>query len=163
DRWLVSLGGWHGQFPRDVAEFEKHAKGLPHPGLVNLVERCEPLTDLAIYQFPASRRRHFEEVGERPLGYLALGDSICSFNPIYRQGMTCAALEAVELGTLLDKHSGVTGALSAEYYRVAARIVATPWQFAAGGDFAYPQTTGRRPFGIGLLNAYSRRIQQASI
>jgi 2-polyprenyl-6-methoxyphenol hydroxylase-like FAD-dependent oxidoreductase len=163
DRWLVSLGGWHGQFPRDVTEFEKHAKGLPHPGVGALVERCEPLTDLAIYQFPASRRRHFEELREHPLGYLALGDAICSFNPIYGQGMTCAALEAAELGTLLDKHSGVTGALSAEYYRAAARIVATPWQFAAGGDFAYPQTTGERPFGIGLLNAYSRRIQQASI
>jgi 2-polyprenyl-6-methoxyphenol hydroxylase-like FAD-dependent oxidoreductase len=163
DRWLVSLGGWHGQFPRDAAEFEKHAKELGHPGVAALIERCEPLTDIAIYQFPASRRRHFEDLRERPSGYLALGDAICSFNPIYGQGMTCAAMEAAELGTLLDKHSGVTGALVEEYYRSAARIVATPWQFAAGGDFMYPQTTGERPRGIGLLNAYSRRIQLASI
>ena len=163
DRWLISLGGWHDGFPRDLAEFEQHGKELPHPAIPALMEHCEPLTELAVYQFPASRRRHFEDLTERPVGYLALGDAICSFNPVYGQGMTCATLEAVELGSLLDKHSGITAALTADHYRQAARIIATPWQFATGADFVYPQTKGERPRGIGLLNAYSRRIQLAAM
>jgi 2-polyprenyl-6-methoxyphenol hydroxylase-like FAD-dependent oxidoreductase len=163
DRWLISVGGWHEGFPRDLDEFEKHGRELPHPDIGNLMARCEPLSEVAVFHFPASRRRHFEAQRQRPVGYLALGDSVCSFNPVYGQGMTCAALEAVELGTLLDKHSGVTATFTAEFYRRAAAIIAIPWQFATGGDFAYPQTKGKRPPGIRLLNAYSRRIQLASI
>ncbi|MEO6504305.1 MAG: tryptophan 7-halogenase [Jatrophihabitantaceae bacterium] len=170
DRWLISLGGWHDDFPRDLPAFEQHAKALPHPGIARLVERCEPLTELSVVHYPTSRRRYFEELSEVPGGYLALGDSICSFNPIYGQGMTCAALEAVELGRLLDSSAGSGGSGSAlgqelalRYYRQAAKIVATPWQFATGGDFSYPETGGERPRGIRLKNAYAKRVQLASM
>ncbi len=163
DRWLISLGGWHDSFPRDQQTFEQHARELPHPGVAVLMDKCEPLTDVAVCLFPASRRRYFEELDRVPAGYLAMGDAICSFNPVYGQGMTCAALEAVELGRLLDRHDTVTAALAAAHYRAAARIVATPWQFATGADFAYPQTRGVRPRGIRLLNAYSRRLQLAAM
>lgn len=170
DRWLISLGGWHDDFPRDLPAFEQHARELPHPGIARLVERCEPLTELSVVHYPSSRRRYFEELSEVPGGYLALGDSICSFNPIYGQGMTCAALEAVELGKLLDESAGSAGSasafgpeLSTRYYQQAAKIVATPWQFATGGDFSYPETGGDRPRGIRLKNAYAKRVQLASM
>ena len=161
DRWLISLGGWHDDFPRDLPAFEQHARELPHPGIARLLERCEPVTDLSVVQYPASRRRHFEELSELPGGYLALGDAICSFNPIYGQGMTCAALEAVELGTLLD--GSADAQLPRRYYQRATKIVATPWQFATGGDFSYPETGGERPRGVRLKNAYARRVQLASM
>ena len=171
DRWLISLGGWHGDFPRDLPAYEQHARELPHPAIARLLDRCEPLTDLSVVHYPSSRRRHFEELSELPGGYLALGDAICSFNPIYAQGMTCAALQAVGLGRLLDDSAGTGAAgradlgprLSARYYRKAAEIVATPWQFAAGGDFSYPETGGDRPRGIRLRNAYAKRVQLASM
>lgn len=163
DRWLVSLGGWHDAFPRDEAAFDAHAAALPHPGIAGIVAGCEAVSGLTVCTLPVSRRRHFEELRRVPAGYLALGDAICSFNPIYGQGMTCAAMEAVELGDLLQHHPEVTPALTAEYYQRAARIVATPWRFASGGDFAYPQTVGARPRGIALLNAYARRVQLASM
>ena len=163
DRWLVSLGGWHGAFPHDEAEFDAHAAALPHPGVAGIVARCEALTGVTVCTLPVSRRRHFEELRRVPAGYLALGDAICSFNPIYGQGMTCAAMEAVELGEVLDSHSAVTAALTTDYYQRTARIVATPWRFASGGDFAYPQTEGVRPRGVSVLNAYAKRVQLASM
>ena len=163
DRWLVSLGGWHDDFPRDLAAYEQHARELPHPGIARLLDRCEPLTDLSVVHYPASRRRYFEELSELPGGYLALGDAICSFNPIYGQGMTCAALEAVELGRLLDSSVGLGPQLPARYYQQAAKVVATPWQFATGGDFSYPETGGDRPRGVRLKNAYAKRVQLASM
>nr|MDT0657355.1 hypothetical protein [Micromonospora sp. DSM 115978] len=163
DRWLISLGGWHGDFPgADEESFLAHARSLPHPVIADLLDRCEPLTGIATHHFPSSRRRFFEEQQNLPAGYLALGDAICSFNPIYGQGMTCAALESLALGRLLDRHRGISVELSRDFYREASRIIATPWQFAAGGDFAYPETVGHRPRGIRLLNRYSRRIQLAA-
>lgn len=164
DRWLVSMGGWHGDFPAsgDAEAFAAHARGLPHPAIAGLLERCEPVTGIVSFGFPSNRRRRFEDLPAHPAGYLALGDAICSFNPIYGQGMTCAALEAQALGRRLDEHGAATAALSADFYRDAAAVIATPWQFAANGDFAYPQTQGVRPRGVGLLNRYSRRIQLAA-
>ena len=41
--------------------------------------------------------------------------------------------------------------------------MATPWQFATGGDFGYPETGGERPRGIRLKNAYAERVQLASM
>lgn len=164
DRWLVTMGGWHGEFPAsgDWEGFAAHARALPYQGLTRLLDRAEPLTDVVSFGFPSSRRRHFEQLTYVPAGYLAMGDAFCCFNPIYGQGMTCAAMQAVALGRLLDEHGVPTAAMARAFYQEAARIVATPWQFASGGDFAYPETAGDRPKGIAVLNKYSRRIQLAT-
>jgi 2-polyprenyl-6-methoxyphenol hydroxylase-like FAD-dependent oxidoreductase len=163
DRWLVSLGGWHGSYPRDEKGFLEHARSLAAPELEALLETCEPLGDITVHQYPVSRRRRFEELAEVPAGYAAMGDAFCSVNPIYGQGMTCAAMAAVELGSLLDQYRDASSAWAAAFYRRAAEIVAVPWSFAVGGDFAYPETEGERPRGIALANAYSRRVQLASM
>jgi 2-polyprenyl-6-methoxyphenol hydroxylase-like FAD-dependent oxidoreductase len=163
DRWLITVGGWHiDSPPTDVASFEAFARSLPDPGVAELMDRAEPLTDPYIHRFPSSRRRLFEKLDRLPAGFLAMGDAICSFNPIYGQGMTCAAQEAVALGAALDRHDAPTAELAREYYRTAAEIIGTPWQFAVGGDFAFPRTTGPRPRGIKLANWYSRQIGLAS-
>ena len=161
DRWMVSIGGWHfPEVPTDVAAFERFARELPDPLLGELLGRAEPLTDIMVAKFPSSRRRLFERLAEPPPGYVALGDAVCSFNPIYGQGMSCAAFAASALGAALDKHSGT--AMARDYYAAVATIIETPWQFAVGGDFGYPQTTGPRPRGIKLRNWYSRQIAYAS-
>ncbi|MBB5804245.1 2-polyprenyl-6-methoxyphenol hydroxylase-like FAD-dependent oxidoreductase [Saccharothrix ecbatanensis] len=158
DRWLVSLSGWHDRFPHDDEEFESHAASLPHPAIREVVSTGEPLTGISVIRFPASRRRYFERLRRSPAGFLTLGDAVCSFNPIYGQGMSCAAMAAAELRRLLGVHGAVTPELSTEYYRRVAGILATPWRFATGGDYRYPQTEGRRPRGIRLTNAYTMLI-----
>jgi 2-polyprenyl-6-methoxyphenol hydroxylase-like FAD-dependent oxidoreductase len=163
DRWLVGLGGWHGEYASaDLAGFHAYAKSLPEPTIGDLLARAEPVTDIVAFQFPASRRRRFELLREPPGGYLAVGDAICSFNPIYGQGMTVAALEAVALRGLLDRVPDNSGRLARAFYRAAAKAITTPWQFAVGADFLYPETTGPRPRGIGLLNGYSARLQRTA-
>ena len=76
--------------------------------------------------------------------------------------MTVAALEAAALGRLLDRVPDNSGRLARAFYREAARIIRTPWQFAVGADFVYPETTGPRPRAIPLLNRYSTRLQLAA-
>jgi 2-polyprenyl-6-methoxyphenol hydroxylase-like FAD-dependent oxidoreductase len=163
DRWLIGLGGWHlDNPPTDPESFEAFVRALPDPAIAEVMDRAEPLTDPVIHRFPSSRRRLFERLATHPAGYLALGDAICSFNPIYGQGMTCAAREAVALGATLDKHRDPTAEMAGDYYRAVAKAIATPWQFAVGGDFVYPQTTGPRPRGTRLTNWYARQIGLAS-
>jgi 2-polyprenyl-6-methoxyphenol hydroxylase-like FAD-dependent oxidoreductase len=96
-----------------------------------------------------------------PLGWTLLGDAICSFNPIYGQGMTVAALQAQALGRQLDRAGAIDRAFTRAYFRAAARTVATPWSIAVGGDFTYPATTGRKPFGTDVVNRYMDRVVRA--
>jgi flavin-dependent dehydrogenase len=163
DRWMVTVGGWHVDHPpADVAAFTEYARSLPDPIVAELIDHAEPLTEPVMHRFPSSRRRRFETLERIPAGYVALGDAICSFNPIYGQGMTCAAMEAGALDRALERHGTPTAAMARDYYAAAADIIATPWQFAVGGDFSFPATTGPRPRGIAVSNWYARRIALAS-
>jgi 2-polyprenyl-6-methoxyphenol hydroxylase-like FAD-dependent oxidoreductase len=163
NRWVVTIGGWHREHaPGDPVGFAEFATHLPAPHIADLIERAEPVSDLETRKFPAARRRYFERLRRPPGGYAALGDTICSFNPLYGQGMTVATLEAIELGRCLDRRGETSAATMREYYRAAAKVVETPWQMATGGDFMYPETVGPKAPGTDLLNWYARRALLAS-
>jgi flavin-dependent dehydrogenase len=162
DRWLVSLGGWHGEVPTtDETAFRAFARSLPYPGFGQLIETAEPLTDVVVHRFPSSRWRRFDRLRHRPAGYLALGDAIASFNPTYGQGITVAVLEAQALGHLLGRDVP-TADIAGPFYRAAARLVAVPWRFAVSADHLYRETSGPKPPGVNLLNRYSLRVQRAA-
>jgi 2-polyprenyl-6-methoxyphenol hydroxylase-like FAD-dependent oxidoreductase len=76
-----------------------------------------------------------------PDGLVVCGDAICSFNPIYGQGMSVAALDAVALRDCLRR--GVTD-LPRRYFRAAAKAIGVAWQIGATDDLAFPEVEGRR-------------------
>jgi hypothetical protein len=41
-----------------------------------------------VYKVPSSLRRYYEKMDCFPEGCLGMGDAVCSFNPIFGQGMT---------------------------------------------------------------------------
>ncbi|MFI2437518.1 NAD(P)/FAD-dependent oxidoreductase [Streptomyces sp. NPDC018693] len=165
DRWMVTLGGWHrAHAPVDPAGFTDFATSLEAPEMAGLLARAKPLDDdnARKFTYPGARRRYYERLRRLPAGHVALGDAICSFNPLYGQGMTVAALEAIALGECLDRFKGPSAPMARAYYRAAGRIIDTPWQMATGGDFVYPETVGPRPPGTGLVNRYVRQVMLAS-
>ncbi|MFI1538193.1 FAD-dependent oxidoreductase [Streptomyces anandii] len=164
-RWMVTLAGWHGAHaPADPQGFAKFAAELPTGHIGELVARAEPSGegDARRFTHPRSRRRHFERLRRPPAGHVAIGDALCSLNPVYGQGMSVAALEAVQLGRCLDRFGTASSAMARAYYRAAAKVIAGPWQVATGGDFMYPETVGHRPPGTGLVNRYVRQVVLAS-
>ncbi len=165
NRWMVTLGGWHrAHSPVDPDGFLAFGKALPSPHVAELLARAEPLDKENAHKFtyPQARRRFFERLRQPAAGYVALGDAICSFNPLYGQGMTVGVLEAEALGRSLDRFSAASSAMARSYYQAAAQAIATPWQMASGGDFMYPETVGPRPLGAALINRYVKRVMLAS-
>jgi 2-polyprenyl-6-methoxyphenol hydroxylase-like FAD-dependent oxidoreductase len=162
NRWVVTMGAWHGDCDaRDEASFLAHAASLAAPDIHGLIHRAEPLSDVVTYHFRASLRRHYEKLASFPDGLLALGDAIASFNPIFGQGMTVAALEAQALDRLLAGRESLQG-LAPAFFRRASKVVDTPWQIAVGADFRFPQTTGEKPPGTDLINRYLTRLHRAT-
>jgi 2-polyprenyl-6-methoxyphenol hydroxylase-like FAD-dependent oxidoreductase len=108
---------------------------------------------------PHSQRRHYEKLARFPAGFLVMGDALTSFNPIYGQGMTVAACEALVLREQLAL--GPDG-LARRFFRAAAKVIDIPWQLAVGGDLSLNMVPGKRPLAVRVVNAYVARIYQVA-
>ncbi len=151
DTWMVSLAGRFGQYPPgDEDGFFAFAKSLPTRRFYDLIKDAERISDISHHRFPTSVQRHYERLAAFPERFVVLGDAISSFNPVYGQGMSSAALQVRALQQLLSERAAGSRAeglakLGAAYFPKAAEVIASPWILAASSDFAYPQTTGERP------------------
>jgi hypothetical protein len=111
-------------------------------------------------RFPTSVRRRYERLRRFPDGYLVVADGLCSFNPIYGQGITVAALEALLLRRLLA--TGGTRRLAPRFFRGAARLIDAPWSIAVGNDLRFAEVEGRRGLRVRFVNAYVHRLHLAA-
>ena len=160
-RWMSVVAGLLGDHPpSDEAGFAAYARALPHPAIARALERAEPLSDVMLYKFPAHQRRHYERLRDMPDGLVVLGDAYCSFNPIYGQGMTCAALGARTLAGALEAHGGKEG-FSARFQRDLARAMEGPWMMSTGEDFRYPEVQGDRPLINPVMQWFTAQVHQA--
>jgi 2-polyprenyl-6-methoxyphenol hydroxylase-like FAD-dependent oxidoreductase len=128
----------------------------------DIVSRSEPLSDIYVHKYPASVRRHYEKLERFPDGYLVLGDATCSFNPLYGQGMTSAALQMQELDRLLLKRQGRLKGIARPFFRRSAKLIDIPWQTAVAEDFRFSETRGRKAPGTDVINAYVARVHRAT-
>jgi 2-polyprenyl-6-methoxyphenol hydroxylase-like FAD-dependent oxidoreductase len=159
DRWSLTLGGMFGEEAAvDPAGFLGFARGVASPLIHEFLQTAEPLSEVVKHKVPGSLRRRYERLRRFPAGLLVLGDAMCSFNPVYGQGMTVAALEAQALDRCLEQG---TNDLARRFFRAAAKIIDVPWQIAVTTDFQYRQTRGRRPWSAGLMNGYLGLVHRA--
>jgi len=160
DRWLLTLGGYgEDRPPTEPAGYERFLASLAPPDALAALREAEPLGEIVTYGFPAHRRRHYERMGRFPVGLVPIGDAICSFNPLYGQGMTVAALEAAALRDCLARGHR---RLSRRYGRAAAKIVDHAWGMATGADLALPEIEGKRTLSVRIGDAYIRRLRQTA-
>jgi len=156
-RCLLTLFGVLGDHPpTDVTGFEGFAATLRCPDIYEAVRGAEPLDEPVAFRHPASVRHRYERLRRFPHGLLVMGDAVCTFNPIYGQGMSVVALQGLALRRHLAEPGG-PGPL--EFLREVGRIVDVPWGMAAGGDLWFPGAEGRRTVGMRALGAYVARLQ----
>jgi 2-polyprenyl-6-methoxyphenol hydroxylase-like FAD-dependent oxidoreductase len=162
DRWICTLAGFFGDRPPvDPEGFEAYAGTLLSPLLHEVITTAVPLDDPRRFRFPASVRRRYERLTRVPQGLLVVGDAICSFDPIYGQGMTVAALEALALRDLLSGGLDRPG-LATEFWQVAARTIDNPWLIAVGGDMRLPGYRGPVDRRTRVVNAYLAKVYRAA-
>jgi 2-polyprenyl-6-methoxyphenol hydroxylase-like FAD-dependent oxidoreductase len=159
-QWLLTLAGILGDRPpTDPDGFLAFAKSLSFSDIYEAIRHAEPLDEPVAFRFPASVRRRYERLTRLPDGLLPLGDSICSFNPVYGQGMTVAAQQAL----VLQRHLQRPGPLSTRgILRDFAHVVDGPWEMARGADLALPAVPGRRPWPQRLIAAYIAHLHAAA-
>jgi len=159
DRWICTLGGWlRDHPPQDEAGWLAFARSLPVPEPHDLIRGAEPLTDIGTFKFPSSQRRRWESLARRPEGFVAVGDSVCSFNPVYGQGMTVSALDAIALRDELAR--GMSPGFGARVQKRIAKVVDVPWMMVTGEDFRWPETEGKRGLETNLVNAYMGKVHR---
>jgi len=122
------------------------------------VRAAEPLGEAAQHRFPSSRWRRYDKA-RLPAGLLVVGDAVCSFNPIYGQGMTVAALEALALRKCLSRG---TKDLSRRFFRASGKPIGQAWQMAIGGDLSLPEIQGTAPLSTRVLSGYMDRLLTAA-
>ena len=166
DRWIVTLVGVAGHHLKtnDPEAFVKFASQLDQPELYEAIRDATPLSPVRLVHFPGQQRRRLERMHSLPGGLLAVGDALCSFNPLYGQGMTVCSLEASLLKDCLesnsssecDKHFGN------HYFKKASRIINPAWFLSTNNDFLYPNAEGKRMLGNKVISWYLRRILHLS-
>ena len=160
DRWVVTLFGYHGDHPpRDEAGWTAFAESLDQPDIYRLIMDSDPLTPPRRFHYRASEWRRYDRAARRPARLLNLGDSVCSFNPIYGQGMTSATLQAEALDKWLAE-SGDLNRIHEEMPKRLARVINECWQAVASEDFRHAETRGDRIPLAAAINWYTRRVHR---
>jgi 2-polyprenyl-6-methoxyphenol hydroxylase-like FAD-dependent oxidoreductase len=154
---VVGICGDHP--PTGASAFDEFVAGLPSADIAAAIAGARPLDDPVPFRFPASVRHRYERLARFPAGLLVIGDAVCSFNPVYGQGITVAATQAMTLRRLLTR-DGVPDAR--RYFRAIATAIDVPWDIAVGADLAFPQVPGQRSAKVRLVNAYLPRLHAAA-
>jgi pimeloyl-ACP methyl ester carboxylesterase/2-polyprenyl-6-methoxyphenol hydroxylase-like FAD-dependent oxidoreductase len=156
--WILGLGGYGPAHrpPSDDAGFDAFAASVAPPDVYEAIRTATPLDEISTLAFPAGVRRRYERLRRFPRGLLVCGDAVCSFNPLYGQGMTVAAAQAVALRDCLERGED---ALARRFFAAAAEPVEDAWSLAVGADLGLPEVPGPRPARVRAVNAYLRRLQ----
>ncbi|HKU41634.1 MAG TPA: hypothetical protein VJR89_25930 [Polyangiales bacterium] len=161
DRWIVTLTGYLGEAAYPTHEgMREFARGLANPAVYELLCEAEPIAEPVCMRFPFSQRRHYEQLREFPEGLLAIGDTLCSFNPSFGQGMSVAAQEALVLQACLQRGDST---LWKRMFRESSKLIDTPWTIAVGADLGFPEVEGKRTLVGGLLGRYVRALRRGAV
>ncbi len=160
DTWMFGVGAMAGlEPPSRPADMLRFVADFAPAHALQAIQTAEPLGEVAQHRVPSNRWRRYDKMRRTPDGLLVFGDAICSFNPIYGQGMTVAAIEAT---VLRDCLRGGERGLPRRFFRASAKKVQVAWQTAVGSDLALPEVIGPRSPSMRITNAYLERVMTAT-
>ncbi|WP_393072255.1 FAD-dependent oxidoreductase [Streptomyces sp. LN704] len=164
NRWLVSLGGTRGgEPPADAAGFVRFARDVRHPIVGQLISGAEPLSEVTLTRSTRNGRRFFEKTSAWPEGFVVLGDAVATYNPVYGQGMSVAALGAQAVHRELQQRGVAAPGLARHVQRAVAKPVAAAWAMSTSQDRWFPGVQGSAPSVIDrLLTRYTRRMTRVA-
>lgn len=154
---LIGVGGE--KLPGAMPEFMACAADLLPAHITSALRAAEPLGVMSAQNYPVSVWRRYDKMRRFPKGFLVIGDAVCSFNPVYGQGMTSAALQAIALRDCL-----AAGAedLSRRYFRSTTKKLRPIWQANRLNDFIAIPVDGWRAQPRRALNWFMDKVMAAA-
>ncbi|MGB1014211.1 MAG: NAD(P)/FAD-dependent oxidoreductase, partial [Nannocystaceae bacterium] len=165
---MLTLAGWcRDHPPRQDKGFLRFADSLEGGDFAGLLTKDARPAPIHTHLFPSSLRRHYDQMPSWPDGFVVLGDAVCSFNPIYGQGMTVCAIEANILAHALYKlgrrgkrpqQPGVARTIQKRF----ARALFTPWLMVRCEDLRFGDIPGPRPWWLRPVQWYIAEVLKAA-
>ncbi|MGV2068408.1 FAD-dependent oxidoreductase [Agrobacterium sp. 22-226-1] len=159
-RWIIgAIGAGAYCPPRETESFLPFLERLRDPALADFARSAKPLSDVVIHRRTHNVRHHFDRMPDWPTGLLSIGDGFCAFNPVYGQGMTIAACQALLLRDRL--RSGQILGAEHDVMRRLGRMAELSWEIATGEDLRYT-TTGERKWMQMFFDSWGTQIDRLS-
>lgn len=167
-KYILTMFGYFGDHaPADDAGFMDFARKLAAPDVAEFLEHAKPISEYRVYGTPESKFQRYDKMNRFPDRLLPIGDTICSLNPIYGQGMTKVAREVMHLADMLENlpsgQESMTG--FCDRFRTSLPDVGAAWAWGLtnGGDLAFPQAEGDRPPLQKFMSWYMARLFRRSL
>jgi 2-polyprenyl-6-methoxyphenol hydroxylase-like FAD-dependent oxidoreductase len=131
--WHVSLSGKSGDpIPRTFDEMVEYAATLEDAVLSERLTTARQHSTPEVYRKITATWRRFDRCDHLQTGVFAIGDSLAGLNPLFGQGISLIAWEAVTLRDLL-KANGLDdlATVTRRYFDSAAEVVDAAWQLGA--------------------------------
>lgn len=157
DSYIAVMGSWGQPMPTDAAAYEAAAHASRTREFSRILSASEPLSD--VYHTRSTRNvwHRFDRLASPPRRFIAIGDAVCAFNPIYGQGISCAATAAVMLRSLLDDVDPDSPELPRAFYARQAGFLNGAWTLATTRDGGYEHATGSEALPDGWRKTLLRR------
>lgn len=168
NEWLASWAEY-GRVspPKTIEDFRACFASVSSGFLAEQLRRCRPTSALHSFPNTANRRRRFGAVKRWPEGLVVVGDSVCSLNPRYGQGMTVGLLGVQLLLETLEAHWSRYGRLdgfAGLFTRAMDKRVTVPWGVALMEDKLWAAKFENRPLGLlgrATMHGTRRALQTA--
>ena len=135
--------------PTDKEGFMEFAKQIGVAEVKEIIEKSTPVSSIFGYREVGSRKYLFDRMKKWPDNFIALGDSVCSFNPMYGQGITVAAMCAKILKNHLENNiktnNSIKKGFGQSFQRKVAKVNSFPWLLGTSEDLRWPISEGPRP------------------
>ncbi|MGW4483951.1 FAD-dependent oxidoreductase [Amycolatopsis sp. NPDC004368] len=134
DQWIVTVIGFDEDRPARTVD-EMRAVVAPLFPLFHEATSGRAVRDIETFHQAESRRRRFTGLRRFPARLVSVGDAVASFNPIYGQGISSAALHASCLSAYLRGEPD-PAAPAEEFFRLLEVVVDAVWAVSASGGQA---------------------------
>lgn len=136
---IMAAGTNHDHPPADPDGFAEFLRTANTHVMYDTWRAAEQVTEIRTTRTSTNRLRNWAGVSSRPEGFLAIGDAVAAFNPVYGQGITTAVLQAQALQRRLRADDRVTDVVN-RFPQDAMDLTAFAWFSSTYGDLQFPRT-----------------------
>lgn len=157
DSFIAVMGSWGLDMPTTVEDYETAAQKTRTREFPRLLDASEPLSGVHHTRSTRNIWRRYDRLKNPPRGFVAVGDAVCAFNPIYAQGMSCAATGALMLRDLAAEADIRSPNFPKTFYAKQHDFLKGAWTLALTRDAGYEQATGTEALPEGLRKRLMRK------